>query len=480
MAKSFSKNPAQSDNGPLPPEALETLAKRHLIQPWESLTSLGDEARPLLDRAESVYVYDAKGTKLLDAPAGMWCVQVGYGCREIADAMANQAMQLAYNSPWYSTSGPAAELAARIADKTPGDLNHIFFTTGGSTAVDSAIRFVQFYNNYKGRPEKKKILARQAGYHGSTYLSASCSGKERDKVYLDFASDLVHHLSAPLPYRRPEGMSVEQFCDFLIEEMEQKILDLGPDKVAAFIAEPILASGGVVVPPPGYHKRTHELCRKYDILYISDEVVTAFGRLGHWFASEEVFGITPDIVTFAKGVTSGYVPLGGMAISEAMMAEVSGKDAKGAVYSNGYTYSGHPVACAAALANMDVMENEGILEHVREIAPYFQEKLDALEDLPLVGDVRGEGLMICVDCVADKKAKNPLQLDLTVGGRVDAHCQEEGLIVRPMYNMCVMSPPLVINEKQIDDMARILRHGIERTQDDLESEGLWDREKAVN
>ena len=480
MSKSFPAGDARATNGPLPAEAIETMAKRHLIQPWESLEHLGGEARTLLDRAENIYLYDAEGNKLLDAPAGMWCVQVGYGCREIADAMANQAMQLAYNSPRYATSGPAAELAARIADKTPGDLNHIFFTTGGSTAVDSALRFVQFYNNYKGRPEKKKILSRQAAYHGSTYLSASCSGKERDKVYLDFAKDLVHHLSAPLPYRRPEGMSVEDFCDFLIEEMEQTILELGADKIAAFIAEPILASGGVVVPPPGYHQRTHALCRKYDILYIADEVVTAFGRLGHWFASEEVFGITPDIVTFAKGVTSGYVPLGGMAVSESIVSEVSGKDARGSVYSNGYTYSGHPVACAAALASMDVIEKEGILEHVLDITPYFQESLGSLEELPLVGEVRGEGLMACVDCVADKKAKNPLALDSEVGGRIDRHTQERGLIVRPVYNMCVMSPPLVINKKQIDSMTAILREGIEVTMDDLEKEGLWDRETAVN
>ncbi len=469
----WTREPGSGDNGPAPGDEIEALAKRHLLQPWESLEHLGQSARTVLDRAENIYLYDSEGNKLIDAPAGMWCVQVGYGCREIAEAMANQAMQLAYNSPWYTTSGPAAELAARIADKTPGDLNHIFFTTGGSTAVDSALRFVQFYNNYLGRPEKKLILSRQSAYHGSTYLSASCSGKERDKVFLDFAGNLVHHLSSPLVYRRPDGMTEAQFCDFLIAEMESTILEKGADNIAAFIAEPILASGGVVVPPEGYHKRTLELCRKHEILYIADEVVTAFGRLGHWFASEEVFGITPDIITFAKGITSGYVPLGGMAVSQKVMAEVSGSDAKGAVYSNGYTYSGHPVSCAAAMANMDVIEKEGILEHVRDITPYFQDKLAELDALALVGDVRGAGLVGCVDCVADRKAKNPLKLDSEVGGRIDAHCQEKGLIVRPVYNMCVMSPPLVIRERQIDTMVGILRAGIEDTMVDLEREGLW-------
>ncbi|MEX0760452.1 MAG: aminotransferase class III-fold pyridoxal phosphate-dependent enzyme, partial [Tistlia sp.] len=352
--------------------ALESLATRHLVQPWESLEHLGEEARTLLTGADRIYVQDAKGNRLLDGPAGMWCMQVGYGRREIAEAMAEQAMSLAYNSPWYSTSPVAAELAGRIAEMTPGDLDHVFFTTGGSTAVDSALRFVQFFNNYRGRPEKKIILSRGGAYHGSTFLSASCSGKERDRNFFDFATDRVVHLSAPHPYRRPEGMSVEGFCDFLLEEMEAKILELGPERVAAFIAEPILASGGVLMPPEGYHQRAQALCRKYDILTIADEVVTAFGRLGHWFASEAVFGFVPDIVTFAKGVTSGYVPLGGFAISSKVIEQISGAANKGSVYANGYTYSGHPVSCAAALANIRIIEQEGLLAHVREIAPYFQ------------------------------------------------------------------------------------------------------------
>lgn len=474
-------------------ETVERNARRHLIQPWEFMDRLGEEPRTIVDRADGAYVYDTEGNKLLDGPAGMWCVQVGYRRREIAESMAEQAMQLAYNSPWYSTSGPAANLAARIAEFTPGDLNHIFFTTGGSTAVDSALRFVHFLNNYRGRPEKKHILSRNDAYHGSTYLTASCSGKIRDRQYLDTASHLVTHLTSPNPFRRDPSMSEEAFGDFLIDEMERTILEIGPDKVAVFIAEPVLASGGVIVPPEGYHQRTHALCRKYDILYISDEVVTAFGRLGHWFASEAVFGITPDIITFAKGVTSGYVPLGGLAISDALLADIEADD-DGVMFANGYTYSGHPVSCAAALANIGIMEREDLLGHVQEIAPYFQGRLRELEDLPLVGEVRGVGLMACVDCVADtdrgsvgliggiaessgsgETAMNALKLDYAIGARIDRHCQEKGLMVRPMYNMCVMSPPLVIDKRQIDQMVDALRYGIERTTDDLEAEGLWDR-----
>ena len=455
-----------------PVTTAEGMAREHLIQPWEALEHLGRKARTVVGKADGVYVHDAKGNRLIDGPGGMWCVQIGYGRREIAEAIAKQAMDLTYNSPWYTTSEPAARLAARIAEMTPGDLNRVFFTTGGSTAVDSALRFTQFFNNYLGRPDKKIILSRQGAYHGSTYLSASCSGKERDKNYFDFATDLVHHLSSPNPYRRPDAMSVEAFCDGLISEMEQAIAEIGPDRIAAFIAEPILASGGVIVPPHDYHRRTREICRKHDILYIADEVVTAFGRLGPWFASQTEFGIVPDIIIFAKGITSGYVPLGGFAISQAVLERVSGPDNKGAVFANGYTYSGHPVACAAALANIEVIEKEGLLERVREISPYFLSRLRELEDLPIVGEVRGQGLVACIDCVADKQSRNPLRLDYEVGNRIDRHCQALGLIVRPMINMCVMSPPLVIARHQIDRMVDILREGIERTQRDLKAEGV--------
>jgi adenosylmethionine-8-amino-7-oxononanoate aminotransferase len=452
--------------------AVETMAREHLIQPWEGLEHLGRKVRTVVGKAEGIYVYDAKGNRLIDGPGGMWCVQIGYGRREIAEAIAHQAMDLTYNSPWYTTSEPAARLAARIAEMTPGDLNRVFFTTGGSTAVDSVLRFTQFFNNYLGRPDKKIILSRQGAYHGSTYLSASCSGKERDKNHFDFATDLVHHLSSPNPYRRPDGVTVEAFGDGLVSELEQAIAEIGPDRVAAFIAEPILASGGVIVPPHDYHRRTREICRKHDILYIADEVVTAFGRLGHWFASQAEFGIVPDIIIFAKGITSGYVPLGGFAISQAVLDRVSGPDNKGAVFANGYTYSGHPVACAAALANIEVIEKEGLLERVREISPYFLSRLKELEELPIVGEVRGQGLVACIDCVADKQSRNPLRLDYEVGNRIDRHCQALGLIVRPMINMCVMSPPLVIARHQIDRMVDILREGIERTQRDLKAEGV--------
>jgi adenosylmethionine-8-amino-7-oxononanoate aminotransferase len=386
--------------------------------------------------------------------------------------MAAQGAQLSYISPWSHPTAPAARLAERLAAVAPGDLDHVFYTTGGSTAVDSALRFVMFYNNVLGRPQKKHIISRHDAYHGSTYLSAAVSGKTRDKNWLDTDLEQVHFISSPNPYRRPAGMDEQSFCRQLVAELENKILEIGAERVGAFIAEPILASGGVIVPPAGYHAACLALCRRYDVIYISDEVVTGFGRLGHWFASESVFDITPDIITCAKGITSGYVPLGAVLISDRLISQVGGDSERGAVFSNGYTYSGHPVACAAAIANMDIIEGEGLLQHAREVGPYLQQQLHTLADLPIIGDIRGLGLMGCLECVVSKESRQPLDLDYEVGSRIDAHCQRLGLLVRPLINMCVMSPPILISTEQIDDMIRMLRQGIECTIADLEKEGI--------
>ncbi len=447
---------------------------RHWVHPWEDLKALSGAERTIIVQSEGIYLYDSDGNRLIDGPAGMWCVNIGHGRHEMAQAIAEQVTRMPYYSPWSLGNAPAAELAEKLAGLTPGDLNHVFFTTGGSTAVDSALRFMMYFNNCLGRVEKKHIISRADAYHGSTYLGASCSGKARDKNLMDFETGLVHLLPPVHPYRRPEGMSIAAFCDEKVADLENRILELGPDKVGAFIAEPILASGGVVIPPPGYHRRTLEVCRKYDVLYISDEVVTGFGRLGHWFASEDVFDIVPDILLSAKGITSGYVPLGAVFISDRLIGMLGGQETDIGCFASGFTYAGHPVAAAAALKNIEIFEREGILENVREVAPYFQARMKELEEIDLVGEVRGEGLMACVECVNDKETRDPLTLDYEVGKRIDAHCQENGLIVRPIINMCVMSPPLVITRQQVDEMVQILRIGIERAQEDLRREGLLD------
>ena len=445
------------------------------IHPWDDIAKLGENQRTVLERGDGVYVYDSDGHRLLDAPAGMWCVNIGHGREEMAQAVYDQIMQLPYASPWSLTTGPAAQFSAQIAAEAPGDMNHVFFTTCGSTAVDSALRFVQFYNNVRGKPQKKGIIAHQKGYHGSTYLGASVSGKERDKNYLDFADDLVHHIPAPHPLYKDPGQSDADFLEQCVANLEKQILQTGPDNCAVFVSEPILASGGVIVPPEGYHARCLELCRKYDMLYLSDEVVTGFGRLGHCFASEAVFGIQPDLITTAKGLTSGYVPMGAVLVSDRLLNELNACGGDSTVFSNGFTYSGHPVAAAAGLKNLEIMKREKLFENVQAVGPYFQQQLQTLRDIPIVSDVRGVGLMGCVECELNQGAGD-LELDYELGNRIDKHCQALGLIVRPIINMCVMSPPLTINKDQIDEMILILRSGVELAMQDCIDEGIWQPE----
>ncbi len=439
--------------------------QKHHLHPWEHMGSWKEGERFAFTRGEGIYVYDGAGRRLIDGPAGMWAVQIGYGRTEMADAIAAQVMELPYASPWSSTTAPAAALSEKVAALAPASLNTVMFTTGGSTAVDTALRTMQFMNNRLGRPEKKIIIAREKGYHGSTYLAASVTGKERDKSCFDFEDRLVRFLPDVNPYIRPEGMSEAAWCDAKVADLERVIADVGPEYIGAFIAEPVLCSGGVIIPPEGYHRRTLELCRKHDILYISDEVVTAFGRLGHWFASEEVFGIEPDIITCAKGITSGYLPLGACIISDRVMERMTGAD-HDVLFPNGYTYSAHPVCCAAALKNIEIIERDGLLEHVRAIAPQFQERLTALEASPIIGDARGMGLLGCLEGLIDGR-KTPLDVQRTLGARLDEACEARGLIVRPLINMCVFSPPLTISPGQVDQMFDILTDAISEVEEEF-------------
>ncbi|MEJ6669803.1 MAG: aminotransferase class III-fold pyridoxal phosphate-dependent enzyme [Pseudomonadales bacterium] len=437
----------------------------HVLHPWADLPGLGEDAdTPELARGEGVYVFDDQGRRLLDGPGGMWCMQVGYGRPEVAKAVSDQILKLGFASSFSVIHELETILAARIAKAAPGDLNRVFFTTGGSTAVDAALRFCQMANNIKGQPHRKHILARRQGYHGSTYLSSSVSGKERDKSAMDTEQRLVHFLSAPHAASDPEGRSEAEFCDFLIEELETTIQSIGADNIMCMIAEPVLASGGVIVSPAGYNKRCYETVKRHGILYIADEVVTGFGRLGHWFASEAVFGFVPDMIIFAKGVTSGYVPLGGFVISEALLESVSGDKAQGNVFSTGYTWSANPVSCSAALAVWDIIEKEALLAHVQSISGYFLEQLKTLETLSLVKEVRGLGLMAAVELQPPQNLQGDTRLDrdYALGDLVDRCCYEQGLIVRPLINVCVLSPPLIITRVQIDELVDKLRAGIEQ------------------
>jgi len=435
-------------------------ADRHFLHPWEDVTAIGETPRTVLMDSEGIYVTTSEGKRLIDGPGGMWCVNVGHGREEIIEACAAQMRRLSYFSPWSMASDVAAALAKRLAALSPGDLNNVFFTTGGSTAVDSALRFAFFYNNCLGRPEKKHVISRVNAYHGSTYLTASCSGKMREKEAMDMIEDHIHFLSCPKPKDRPEGQSLEDFTAEKVAELEAMILRVGADKVAAFIAEPVMASGGVIVQPDGYLAGCAEVCRRHDVLFIADEVVTSFGRLGHYFASEEVFGVQPDMLTTAKGLTSGYQPLGALFISDRLIEEISKTSNEGRGFTSGFTYSGHPVSCAAAMANLDIFERDGLLDHVQRIAPYFETALRSLSDIPAITDIRVKGLMAGLECELDPTHPDE-DRNTAFAARVDEICQRHGLLLRPVYNACVMSPPLTISERQIDEMVAILRRGFE-------------------
>jgi adenosylmethionine-8-amino-7-oxononanoate aminotransferase len=425
--------------------------------------------------SEGAYIFDSDGKRYLDGIGGLWCVNVGYGRAEIGQAMAEQATKMTYYSSFgHHTTIPVAELSAKLASLAPGPLNHVLYGSGGSMANDTTVRLVHFYFNQLGMPDKKMIITRENGYHGSTYLAMSMTGIDYDHIGFDVIGEpLIQRVSGPDLYRRPEGTTPEEYTALLLAEFRAKVESLGPQNVAAFFAEPIMGAGGVLVPPPGYLKGMRDLCTEFQVLFVADEVVTAFGRLGHFFASEDVFGIVPDIINSAKGLTSAYAPLSATLISDGIYDVISVPQAEGSVFAHGFTYSGHPVCCAAALANIEIIEREDICGHVRRVGPYFSERLASLSDLGIVGDVRGSHFMQCVENVADKETKELFDPSVHVGDRVAGACEKRGLIVRPIAHLNVLSPPLVLTVEQIDWMVDVLRDGIIEVQADLVAEGLW-------
>ena len=455
-------------------ESLWRKDRDHFIHPWTDFSTFKEEGSMVMANSEGAYVIDSDGNRYIDGIGGLWCVNIGYANEEMAEAIADQVRQIPYFSPFgHLTTPPAAELAAKLAKLTPEGLDHVFFGTGGSMSNDTAIRIIHYYFNRLGKTSKKKIISRTDGYHGSTYLAMSMTGVEFDHQGFDLAPDLVHHIPAPNPYRRPDGMSMEAFCDEKVADLENKILELGPENVACFIAEPIMGAGGVIVPPPGYHRRTREVCDRYEVIYISDEVVTGFGRLGQFFASEAVFDFVPDIITCAKGISSGYVPLSATILSKKIYDVISVPQAEGALFTHGFTYSGHPISCAAGLKNIEILERDDICGYVREVGPYFEEQLNTLLEHPIVGDVRGSHFMMCIENVGDKETKALLPAEADIGSRIARHCQSRGVIVRPIAHLNVMSPPLVLTRRQIDTMVQALHESIRETMDELTREGLW-------
>ena len=454
------------------PDDLWEMDRAHTLHPWTNFGPFERDGSLVMARGEGCYLWDANGKRYFDAVGGMWCTNIGLGRREMADAIADQVMRLGYSNYFVDTANePASMLAAKLASLAPGDLNRVHFTTGGSTAVDTAVRMVSFYHHAKGNPQKTDIVARENSYHGSTYLCQSVGKRNGDRVdEFRYKTEGIHHLTCPNPYRRPEGTTEAEFCDWLIEEFEALIARIGADRIGGFIAEPIQASGGIIIPPNGYLRRMWEVCQRHDILFIADEVVTAFGRIGHWFASEDEFEVVPDIITTAKGITSGYIPLGAMIFSDRIwdvMAEGGQR-----WFTTGFTFAGHPVACRAALTNIAIMEREGLLAHAASVGSYFEDRLQTLADLPLVGNVRGKKLMLCTENVANKATKELLPDGVNESKRISDTCEAMGLMVRPIGHLNVMSPALTITEGEVDFVVETLGRAIAKVTDDLVREGI--------
>lgn len=449
---------------------------KSFVHPWHPFDYYREAGPSFMVEGKGCYLFDSDGRKYLDAVGGLWCTNIGAGRREMADAIAEQVLKLSYGNPFGNLSNePAARLSAKLAELSPAHLNHVYYGCGGSDVLDTAVRFIQYYQNCRGKHRKKHLISRKLAYHGTTYATMSLGSipTNRDAEW-DFITDKVHHLSAPYHYRNcPEDVSEAEFTQSLVSEFESKIDQLGgPDCVAAFFAEPVMGGGGVIPPPQGYLQRMFEVCRANDILFVADEVVTGFGRLGHWFASEGEFGIQPDIIATAKGLTSGYQALGAGFLSDAIW-DVLSEPGSGRMLTNGFTYSGHTVSCAAALKNIEIFEREDILANVHSVGKYFEEQIKTLADLDIVGDVRGIKFMMGIEYVSDKKTKQLFPPAVGIGSRITKETLSRGLVARPAYHLNILSPALIMTREDVDFCVKTLRDSIEATMVDLKEEGLW-------
>jgi putrescine aminotransferase len=417
---------------------LAELDRRHLIHP--NLPGSVDE-RCVLVRGEGCRLWDADGTEYLDATGGLWLCQVGHGRRELAEAAAGQIERLEYfTSFWDFSNDQAISLAARLAELTPDGLTHSFLTSGGSESNESAIKIARLYHHRRGEPERDWIIARRSGYHGVGYGSGTATGIE--VFHEGFGPLLPHieHVTPPYPYHQ-ELYGGGDPTDFLLRELAETIERIGPNRVAAMIGEPVIGAGGVIVPPDDYWPRVRELLERHGILLIADEVVTGFGRTGVWFASEEM-GMAPDLLSVAKGITSGYIPLGAVVMREEIAQVVGG----GEGFHHGFTYCGHPVACAVALANIEIMEREGLVDAARRTGELLAAGLAPLTELPAVGEVRGRGMIVGMELVADKTSRAPI--DFAGDAVEDVMRRDHGVIVRNVGPVVAISPPLVMSDEE--------------------------------
>ncbi len=423
---------------------------RHYLHPFTDHKDLGTKGTRIITEADGVYIQDSEGHKFLDGMAGLWCVNLGYGRQELIDAATRQMQKLPYYNSFFQTAHPPAiELSALLCEISPANFNHTFFTGSGSEANDTVIKLVRRYWDLSGKTDKKIIISRKNAYHGSTIAASSLGGMKEMREQTGVLLPGIEHIDQPYYFELGGNLSEEEFGLQQAQLLEQKILSLGAENVAAFIGEPVQGAGGVIIPPASYWPEINRICKQYDILLIADEVITGFGRLGEWFGSTRL-GIEADLMPFAKGVTSGYLPLGGVMVSDRVADMVI---AKGGEFAHGYTYSGHPASCAVAIENIRLLRDEGIIERVRDdTGPYFNQCWASLADHPLVGQARSIGFVGAVEIVADKASNERFPKDTGAGGICRDFCFANGLVMRPVGDTMIVSPPLVMEHAHIDEL----------------------------
>jgi putrescine aminotransferase len=422
----------------------------------------------IITRAEGSTIYDGDGNAILDGMAGLWCVNVGYGREELAKVAYDQMLELPYYNTFFKTATPPTiQLATKVAEKLGGRLSHVFFNSSGSEANDTVFRLARHYWTLKGEPQRKIFISRWNAYHGSTVAGASLGGMKHMHVQGGLPIAGVEHVMQPYRFNEAFGEDPELFATRAAQAIEDRILEVGPENVAAFIGEPVQGAGGVIIPPEGYWPKVEAICRKYGILLVCDEVITGFGRLGQWFGFQH-YGVTPDLVCMAKGLSSGYLPISAVGVADHIVAalrEVGGD------FVHGYTYSGHPTCAAVALRNIEIIEREHLVERVREdVGPYLARALSSLDDHPLVGETRSLGLIGAVEIVSRKGTNERFGgKEGAAGPVVRDLCIQNGLMVRGIRDSIVCCPPLIITHAEIDRLAAILRKSLDEALPVLEA-----------
>lgn len=436
-----------------PPDSLEARDLRHLLHPTTNLQQHQATGPKVHARAKGVYLWDSQGKQYLEGMAGLWCTALGYGEEELARVAEEQMRTLCYSQLFAGkTNEPSVLLAEKLKAMAPMDAGRVFFGLSGSDANDTQLKLMWYYNNCVGRPAKKKIISRMRGYHGVTVGAGSLTGLPPYHKYFDLPIPGILHTDCPHYYRgREEGESEAAFVDRIVGNLEAMILREGPDTIAAFIAEPIQGAGGVIVPPAGYFEKVQALLERHDILFIDDEVICGFGRTGRPFGAE-TFGIVPDTMSVAKAVSSAYLPMSAVLLPEWMYEAFVDMSAELGNFSHGFTYSGHPVCSAVALRNLELMEERDLFSHAARVGESMQQRLALLADHPLVGEVRGAGLIGAAELVADKVKGTPFPAQKGVGAYCMARCEAHGLIIRALGDSLAICPPLIITDAQIDEL----------------------------